>query len=182
MSIQPIPANTSDATLAPIYQQIEQALGMVPNLAQVLGNSPAALQGWLGLNGALQQGNLPAKLREQIALAIAESNQCDYCLAAHTTLGSLSGLSEDEQFRARLGTSSDGYAHAAISLALAINRDRGHVSAEDISAARRAGLDDAAIVEITVTVALNILTNYVNHIAQTAIDFPAAPELQQTVS
>jgi AhpD family alkylhydroperoxidase len=180
MSIQLIPANTSDATLAPIYQQIKQALGTVPNLAQVLGNSPAALQGWLGLNGALQQGNLPAQLREQIALAIAEQNECDYCLAAHSTLSNLAGLSQDEQLRARLGTSSDAYAIAAINLAVAINRDRGHVGEEELAVARRAGLDDAAIVEITVSVALNILTNYVNHIAQTAIDFPAAPELRQT--
>ena len=50
---------------------------------------------------------------------------------------------------------------------------RGHVSDADISDVRLAGYSDAEIVEIVLHVALNTLTNYVNEVARTAVDFPA---------
>ena len=65
---------------------VKKQLGSVPNLFRVIANSPAALEGYLGLSGALGKGALDARTRERIALAVAESNGCGYCLSAHTYL------------------------------------------------------------------------------------------------
>src|SRR5882724_12756425 len=85
----PIPASieTSPAAAQPLLQAVEKQLGVVPNLFRLVGTSPAALEGYLGLNGALAKGALDARTRERIALAVAEVNGCGYCLAAHTYLG-----------------------------------------------------------------------------------------------
>ena len=79
-----IPATITDAPAAsqPLLQTVEKQLGSVPNLFRLIANSPAALEGYLSLSGALAKGSLPAATRERIALAVAELNGCGYCLAA----------------------------------------------------------------------------------------------------
>jgi AhpD family alkylhydroperoxidase len=177
MRIAAIPTSTTDQALVPLYAAVKAGLGMVPNLMQVVGNSPAALSGYLSLNAALAQGHLPAAVRERIALAVAQDNTCDYCLAAHTLLGKNAGLDANEAQRARLGTASDPYAAAAVALAKAVNRTHGRVDDQTLADARRAGLNDAAIIETIAHVALNILTNAINNVAHTTVDFPTAPAL-----
>jgi uncharacterized peroxidase-related enzyme len=140
---------------------------------KLVGHSPAALDGYLSLNGALNKGKLDAKLRERIALAIAEYNGCDYCLSAHDYLGrNVAKLSGDEIEAAREAHSSDSRADAALRFARRVAEARGHVTDGDLAALRLAGFDEASVIEIVVTVALNVLTNYVNHVALTDIDFP----------
>jgi uncharacterized peroxidase-related enzyme len=182
MRLSTIPTTTSDAQVAPLYAAVKSGLGMVPNLMQVLGSSPAALKGYLDLSGDLGKGRLPAAVRERVALAVAQANGCDYCLAAHTLLGAHAGLDAAEAQRARLGTAQDAFAAGAVALALAVVRTRGAVADADLAAARRAGLDDSAIVEVVAHVALNVLTNYLNNLAHTTIDFPAAPALAGAAS
>ncbi|MFL6626699.1 MAG: carboxymuconolactone decarboxylase family protein, partial [Vitreoscilla sp.] len=89
MSRIPTPASidASPAASQPLLQAVEKQLGSVPNLFRVVANSPAALEGYLGMMGALAKGALPAATRERIALAVAEVNGCNYCLAAHAYLG-----------------------------------------------------------------------------------------------
>jgi AhpD family alkylhydroperoxidase len=145
---------------------------MVPNLFRVVANSPDALDGYLKLSGALSTGILDNKVREQIALAVAEINKCDYCLSAHTTLGGLVGLSDDDILKARRSSSSDLRTDAILKLARAIVIQRGEISNTDFESARAASLSDAEMVEIVLNVTVNILTNYINHVAQTVIDFP----------
>jgi AhpD family alkylhydroperoxidase len=177
MRIPTIPTTTTDQALVPLYAAVKANLGMVPNLMQVTGNSPAALNGYLGFNAALAKGHLPAAIRERIALAVAQDNTCDYCLAAHTLLGGMAGVDAAEAQRARLGTASEPYAAAVVTLAKAVNRTHGRIDDQTLAEARRAGLDDAAIIETVANVALNILTNALNNVAQTTVDFPAAPAL-----
>ena len=151
----------------------KKSLGMVPNLFSVIANSPAALEGFMGLSGALSHGALDAKTRERIALAVAEINGCGYCLSAHTYLGkNLAKLDDAEITANRNGASNDPKADAAVRFAATVVRSRGHVSDADVAAVRAAGFSDAQIVEIVAHVALNTLTNYVNEVAQTVIDFP----------
>ncbi len=169
------PASVNDAPAAarPLLEAVHQQLGVVPNLFRLVSNSPAALEGYLGLNGALGKGKIDGKTRERIALAIAEINGCDYCLSAHSYLGkNLMKLDEEEMTRNRDGASSDPKANAAVRFAARVARARGHVSDGDLEAVKAAGYDDAQVIEIVLHVALNTLTNYVNEVAQTAIDFP----------
>lgn len=162
----------------PLLQAVKKQLGVVPNLFRVVGNSPAALEGYLGLNGALGKGKLDGKTRERIALAVAEINGCGYCLAAHSYLAkNLAKLDDAEIAANRRGASNDAKADAAVAFAAKIVRERGHIAAANLEAVRAAGYGDAEIIEIVLHVALNTLTNYVNEVAGTDIDFPIVPAL-----
>jgi uncharacterized peroxidase-related enzyme len=161
------------AASQPLLEAARKQLGSVPNLFRVIANSPAALEGYLGLNGALTKGTLDAKTRERIAIAVAEINGCGYCLSAHTYLGKNIAKLDDAEITAnRSGASNDPRAAAAVAFAVTVVRARGHVTDADIASVKTAGFDDAQIVEIVLHVALNTLTNYVNEVAKTAIDFP----------
>jgi uncharacterized peroxidase-related enzyme len=140
---------------------------------RVMANSPAVLEGYLGLNGALGKGKLGAKTRERIALAIAELNRCLYCLSAHSYFGKTLAKLDDAEIAAnRAGTSTDPKADAAIRFAVKVASERGHVSDADVTAVKAAGFDDGQVMEIVAQVALSTLTNYVNVVADTEIDFP----------
>jgi len=180
MSRIPTPATIADAPEAarPLLEAVNAQLGSVPNLFRIISNSPAALEGYLGLNGALGKGKLPAATRERIALAVAQINGCGYCLAAHNYLGTnLAKLDAAEILANRHGGSNDAKASAAVGFAAKVARERGGVSVADVEAVRAAGYGDAEIVEIVAHVALNTLTNYINETLGTAIDFPEVERL-----
>jgi len=165
--------DTSPEASKPLLAAVKQSMGVVPNLMKLVGHSPAALEGYLALNGALSKGQLDAKLRERIALAVAEYNGCDYCLSAHDYLGrNVAKLTSVEIDAARDFHAEDAHTDAALRFARRVTESHGRVADADLAALRAAGFDEAATVEIVVTVALNILTNYVNNVAQTDIDFP----------
>jgi uncharacterized peroxidase-related enzyme len=155
-----------------LFDQVDAKLGGVPNLFRVLGNSPAALEGYLNFNGALASGSFDDKVREQIALTVAESNLCSYCLSAHTFTGEKVGLTEKEIADAIHATSAIGRIDAILKLARSIVVQRGEVTDSDLEQARVFGLTDGEIVETVANVVLNILTNYVNHVAHTLVEFP----------
>lgn len=176
MSRIPTPATIEDAPEAsrPLLEQVKKQIGSAPNLFRLVANSPAALEGFLSLNGALGKGALPAPTRERIALAVAEINGCGYCLAAHTYLGKNVAKLDDAEIAAnRNGTSTDPKADAAVRFAASIARNRGQVGAGEVDAVKSAGYSDGEIVEIIAHVALNTLTNYVNEVLDTEVDFPA---------
>lgn len=174
----PASIDASPVGSRPFLEAVKKQLGSVPNLFRVVGNSPAALEGYLGLNGALAKGALDAKTRERIALAVAEVNGCNYCLSAHAFLGkNLAKLDDAEIAANRAGTSSDPKADAAVRFAVALVKHRGQVSNADLAAVKGAGFTEAQIIEIVLHVALNTLTNYVNNVAETEIDFPAIKAL-----
>jgi uncharacterized peroxidase-related enzyme len=169
----PASIEASPAAAQPLLQAVKKQLGVVPNLFRLLGNSPAALEGYLGLNGALAKGALEAPTRERIALAVAEVNGCGYCLSAHSYLGkNLAKLSDEEMAINRDGGSTDPKADAAVRFAVKVVKARGHVADADIRDVKGAGYSDAQVIEIVLHVALNTLTNYVNEVARTEIDFP----------
>lgn len=170
-----IPASIDAAPEAsrPLLEQVEKQLGSVPNLFRLVANSPAALEGYLGLSGALGKGRLPAATRERIALAAAQFNGCGYCLSAHTYLGSnLAKLSAEEIAANRSGRSTDAKADAAVRFAMRVLETRGAIADTDLASMRAAGYEDGQIVEIVQHVALNVWTNYLNEVAKTDIDFP----------
>ena len=171
-----IPATVEAAPGAaqPLLNSVKSKLGSVPNLFRLLAVSPAALEGYLGLSGALGKGTLDARTRERIALAVAEFNGCGYCTAAHAFIGrNVAGLSDAEIAANRNGSSTDDRAAAAVRFAVKVVEARGQVSNADVASIRVAGYSDAEVIEIVLHVALNTLTNYVNEVAETAIDFPA---------
>ena len=160
-----------------LLDNVQKRMGMTPNLVKVFANSPAVLQGYLGLNAGLSEGALGPKVSEQIALAVAETNGCQYCLATHSAVAKMLGLSRDEILDARQGASSDSRVNGALQFAQSVLDKRGWVSDEDLEKVRSAGYGDGEITEIVAHVVLNIFRNYFNHIAETPIDFPKAAPL-----
>jgi uncharacterized peroxidase-related enzyme len=159
----------------PVAQQFEQvkaAFGVVPNMFKAVANSPAALSSMWNSFGALGQGRLGAKLGEQLAVAIADRNDCSYCLAAHTGLGRKAGATSEEMAQAQAGRSTDARTAAALSFALKVVENRAKVTSSDVDTLRSAGFDDEEIVEVIAHIALNLFTNYVNVALDVPVDFP----------
>lgn len=156
-----------------LFNAVQGKLGVVPNMMRTMGNSSAVLEGYLNLSGALGNGTLGAKTGELIALAIAESNNCDYCLSAHTYIGkNLVKIDEETITSARLGNSTDSKTNVALKFAKTLVAKKGLVNDGDVQSLKNAGYTDGEVGEIVLHVALNILTNYFNNTASTEIDFP----------
>ncbi|NJO32669.1 MAG: carboxymuconolactone decarboxylase family protein [Rhodospirillales bacterium] len=166
-----------DPAQAPIdvkatLDDVKAKLGGVPNIFRTMAVAPSVLNGYLAFSGAAAQGKLPAALREQIALVAAGANACDYCASAHQALGKMAGLGADDIVRALKADAADPKTKAALSFARKLVIDRGVVSDTDLSAVKAVGFGDGEILEIVANVALNIFTNYFNHVAGTEVDFP----------
>lgn len=159
-----------------LLNTVKQKMGGVPNILGTMAHAPSVLNSYLMMSEAMGESSLSPALQERLSLAISEQNGCDYCVAAHTTLGKMNGLSEQETIDARHGKAADPRDEAALTFALRIMETGGFLSDADREAARSAGLADKEQIEIVGMVALNTLTNLFNHVADTDLDFPAAPE------
>lgn len=181
-TIKPVDPARASGTTKQLFEAVERKLGVIPNMIRLLANSPAALNAYLGFSGALSEGSLPAKLQEQIAITVADNNDCAYCLSAHTALGKLAGLDGEELTAAQRGQAKDGKTTAALRFATKMVRNRGQLSPSDVETLKAAGFDDAQVAEVIAAVALNIFTNYFNNIVQPEIDFPAVKTSQAIAS
>ena len=170
--LQPLTSDTAAPAAKPLLEGVQKQLGVLPNMMATMAHAPAALQAYLGFGQALGKGELSAGQREQIALAVAGANSCGYCASAHTLLGKGAGVDEGELGQNLRGHSADADTQILLSFARSIVEKRGHVSDSEVDAVRAAGFSDGVIVEVIAVVALNIFTNYFNHIADTVIDFP----------
>jgi AhpD family alkylhydroperoxidase len=138
---------------------------------RIAAQSPVGLETMLSMFGTLAGGTLGAQLQEQLAIAVSQFNECDWCLSAHTAIGRKHGLSQAELDAARSAESSDPKASAALKLAHRVLSDRGHIDDADIAAARAAGFTDGQVVEVVANVALTVFTNYLNNVSKTHNDF-----------
>ena len=175
------PINPKDATgkARDLLDGVQEKFGKAPNIFKTMAHSPAALEGFLQLHGALAGGVLSESFQEQIALCVSEINSCNYCLAAHTAMGKGTGLSEEETIANRQGVSTDSKIQAGLEFAKQVVASQGWISDDNYNAVIQAGFSSEEIIEIIALVAKNIFANYFNHIAGTAIDFPAAPSLKE---
>lgn len=159
--------DTTDA-VRPLLEGVQKNIGFLPNVFKTLAHAPAVLSSYVQQSAALGKTSLSAVEKEAIFLATSQVNGCDYCLAAHTLFAGKAGLSTSDILSAR-----QGELNAYATLARQITESRGHLSSEQIAAARVAGINDAKIVEVIAHVASQTLTNYLNNVALTEIDFPA---------
>lgn len=170
--IAPIDPSHAPADVQATLTAVKAKIGMVPNLFKTFAHAPAVLNSYLAMSDQLGSGVLTARQREIVALAVAQANGCHYCLSAHTMMGKGAGLSAEAILDARRGAATEPSDAAVAALALAILKTRGKIEDGQLAAARAAGLDEAGIVEVVGAVAFNVLTNYMNNLAHTEIDFP----------
>jgi uncharacterized peroxidase-related enzyme len=173
--IAPVDSSNTPAASAPLLAAVKARLGVLPNMMATMAHAPSVLRGYLGLADALSAGPLSARERELIALAVGETNRCAYCVAAHATLGKGVGLNDAEIAAGRHARAGAPREQALLTLAQAVAREHGLVGDAVLGEARRQGLADGEIVAVVAEVALNVLTNTINHVAQTEVDFPAVP-------
>lgn len=163
----------------PILDNVKKQLGFVPNLHRLMSISPSVLNGWLGLMSNLSK-TLDVKTRDSIALAVSEANGCHYCLSAHSYVAEkFAKMSHEEIALNRQGQSTDPRRGAAAGFAKQVIETRGQVSDADLAAVRAAGFDDAQIVEIVASAAQFLMTNFLNNVAGTDVDFPAVEPARQ---
>ncbi|MEO1092303.1 MAG: carboxymuconolactone decarboxylase family protein [Pseudomonadota bacterium] len=177
--LTPVDPATATGEAKELLDGVKKKLGMTPNVIRTIANAPSALQAYLAINETLAKGRFDAKTREAFALAVAGANACEYCASAHTALSKSLKVDDIEIARRLDGHSNDPALDAALVFASTVVEKRGLVSDDDVAAVRAAGHDDGAIAEIVANVVANIFTNYVNHIAETEIDFPKV-ELAKT--
>jgi len=163
---------TTNGEKKEILSQIHEAFGTTPNMFKAIANSTPALKMMWSAFGALGSGKLGAQLGEQIAIAVANFNRCEYCLAAHTALGKGAGLTTEIMGQAQIGNSNDPKTQAALTFALKLVKERANVSPDDITALKKVGYSEENIAEILAHVALNIFTNYTNVAFDVPVDFP----------
>jgi len=162
----------ADPKARPLLEAARRTMGMIPNLLKGLAHSPVALDAYLSLSSTLDGGSLSPALREQIALATAGANACEYCASAHAALAGQLKLEPGERRRNLAGESTDPATASVLAFVRSMIEKRGHVSDTELQAVRDAGFSDGQIGEIVAAVALNTLTNYFNGVAQTPVDFP----------
>lgn len=170
--ISPIAHENATGDAKDLLDVVKSKLGGTPNLLTTMAHSPAVLKSYLEFSGALGDASLSAAVREQIALAVANANKCSYCAAAHTVIGKGAGLTADQTVAAQRGEADDAKTQAIVTLALQINENRGWITDEQFAAATEAGVTEPEILETVAVVTFNLLTNYLNHVIGTEVDFP----------
>lgn len=163
---------SADAEQRELLDATRRQLGRTPNLYAAMANSPATLRGYLALRESLGQGALGDVDRERLALLVAEVNGCDYCVAAHTMRGGRLGLSAEELRATRDARADDPHARALLEVARSVLATGGRVEDDLVVSARERGVTDEELTEVVGHVALNVLSNFFNHLARPALDFP----------
>lgn len=175
--LKTINPETATGKTKELFQNVEEKLGVVPNMIKSFANSPAVLEAYLNFWDTLGKGVLPAHLKEQIALHVAEKNGCSYCVSVHCALSKSEGMSDQQVEDGRHGHSPDSKVDAALKFVRKVVDKRGQVLTEDIDHLRSAGYSDEEITEIIGNIVFTIFSNYFNNVAGTVIDFPPAPVL-----
>jgi AhpD family alkylhydroperoxidase len=160
-----------------LFEGIEKAVGMLPNIYAVIGHSANALGSYLGFSEAQKSGSFNAKEREAIFLAVSEENGCNYCLAAHTAIAKMNGFTDDETIQLRSGSYSDRKLSILTNLAKSIVINRGIADEELVKAFYEIGYDEKSLVDLVALVVDKTFTNYIGRLARPEIDFPIAKTL-----
>lgn len=160
-----------------LFEGIEKAAGMLPNIYAVIGNSANALGSYLAFSAAQRNGSFSAKEREAVFLAVSEENGCNYCTAAHTAIATMNGFSEEETIQLRAGVSSNSKLNVLTNLARSLIVNRGRAEENIIQAFYEAGYDEKALVDLVALVVDKTFTNYIGRLAKPEIDFPKAEPL-----
>ncbi|SNT29311.1 alkylhydroperoxidase AhpD family core domain-containing protein [Ekhidna lutea] len=176
-NLEPLSIDQVSDETKEIFNGLKEKIGNVPNVYATIGNSSKALEGVLELNQTLSEGEFSGKEVETIALSSAQVNECNYCLSAHTTVGKMQGLTEEETVEIRNGEIEDKKLKALSELTKQMVESRGNPDQKLINNFFEVGYNKAALAELIGLIAVNAITNYTNHIAETDIDFPVAPEL-----
>ena len=159
-----------------IFDNLEKALGFVPNLYATYANSDTALENYL--NFANAKTSLSAKEKEVVNLAVSQVNNCIYCLSAHTAIGKMNGFTDEQILELRAGKASfDTKLNALAKLAKNITENRGRTNEDVLNDYFAAGYTKANLIDTISLVGDKTISNYIHSTTQVPVDFPVAPSL-----
>lgn len=158
---------------------LEQKFGKVLNIHGAMASSPVVLQSYVALQQVIgDYGTFDARTREAIALAVGNVDECTYCQSAHTMGAKAAGLTEEQTVAVRNGqVDFDDKLAALLQVAREATANKGNVADDTWQSALDAGWTTEELTELSTHVALNLFTNYFNHMVETDLDIPAAPGL-----
>jgi uncharacterized peroxidase-related enzyme len=164
--IDAAPAGSAEA-----LQALEQGLGFVPNLAATMAESPVLVSGFVDLRKTLAGGELTGVEREIVALAVSLENDCDYCMAAHSTFALMQKADEEAVAAARTGDEpKDPKLAALYRFARSLVAKRGHVTDAETQALLEAGYSRGAVFEVVAQVGHTTLANFAHTISDAPLD------------
>lgn len=158
-----------------IFDNLNNALGFVPNLYATMAHSTHGLKKYLAFQNA--KSSFTNKEKEIINLVVSQINECKYCLSAHTVIGKLNGFTDEEIIHIRKGKSNDVKYNALIQLATDLTKNKGKASDETIESFINNGYQKEHIVDLVLQISDKTAMNYLHNLTQIEIDFPLAPEL-----
>ncbi len=169
--------DTAPDASRPALQKLQASVGMIPNLAAAMAESPALIHAFVHLRHQLETGgSFTAAERELLSLVNAAENDCRYCTAIHATFGLKAGLQPTAIDRLRSGGAPDGERLAALSVfARRVLRSRGDVAGDDLVAFLAAGFTKAQALEVIARLALSVMANYAGHLTQVPPDEAIRP-------
>lgn len=168
----------NNAELDAIYDGVKKKLGVVPNMYKTMGNSPEILNAYIHLTDVAGKTSFSPQVRELISLIVSETNECAYCLAAHSTVAKILKVPEEEILMARQGDAIDSKTSACLKFAKSVVEKRGLVDDTEVDHLKNSGVTEKEIVELIFLINLNMFTNYFNHISAAEVDFPEAAKLE----
>ena len=175
--------DTAPEASRPLLTALKQSVGMVPNLAAGMSESPQLLEGFLSVREIYQKGTFTAAEREVLSLTSAFENACSWCMAFHSLMAQKAGVDADAiallragraPSHARLGPLSD-YARTVV-------RQRGAVAPEELQRFLDAGYTRAQALEVVLGMAFSLMANYASHVVDAPLDAPFVPHAWQHVA
>jgi uncharacterized peroxidase-related enzyme len=158
-----------DSKAALVHAQ--ETFGFIPNLEGILAEAPALLKGSIALWDLFATTSLSLLEQQVIYLAANYENSCDYCMAAHSGLAKAIAMSPDHIEALRNGTPmTDTKLEALRHFTQQMVKARGWVEDSEIKAFMKAGYSKQQVLEVILGIAIKIMHNYTNHIAQTPLD------------
>ncbi|MEC3906406.1 carboxymuconolactone decarboxylase family protein [Tamlana sp. 2201CG12-4] len=160
-----------------IFDNLNKALGFVPNLYATYAYSDTALENYLTFSNA--KTSLSAKEREVVNLAVSQVNNCIYCLSAHTAIGKMNGFNDEQILELRAGEASfDNKLDALARLAKNVTENRGRTDAGVLENFFNAGYTKGNLIDVISLVGDKTISNYIHSTTQIPVDFPEAQPLE----
>lgn len=164
-----------------IFDNLNKALGFVPNLYATYAHSNTALENYL--NFANAKTSLSAKEKEVVNLAVSQVNNCIYCLSAHTAIGKMNGFTDEQILELRSGSASfDNKLDALARLAKNITENRGRTDEAVLENFFNAGYTKGNLIDTISLVGDKTISNYIHSTTKVPVDFPEAQPLDAVIA
>ncbi len=163
-----------------IFDNLNKALGFVPNLYATIAYSDNGLGKYLAYQNA--KTTLTNKEKEAVNLVVSQVNDCIYCLSAHTVIGKMNGFTDDQILDIRSGKATDTKLNALVQLAKSITINKGKADAKLVDSYFAQGYTNENLIDLILQVSDKVAMNYLHNLTEVPVDFPLAPSLEAELS